>query len=59
MIPEFDAYNTAVMSNRFTAIKMNGGWNDYREGHLHKPQVIIDYVLYFSIKISGFMFASA
>jgi hypothetical protein len=42
LIPEFDEYNVgpefdAVMSNLFTAIKMNLNWRDYREGHLDKP----------------------
>jgi hypothetical protein len=42
MIPEFDDYNVvpefdAVMSNLFTAIKMNATWKDYREGHLNEP----------------------
>jgi hypothetical protein len=42
LIPEFDDYNVgpefdAVMSNLFTAIKMNVSWKDYREGHLDKP----------------------
>jgi hypothetical protein len=31
--PEFDA----VMSNLFSAIKMNANWKDYREGNLDKP----------------------
>jgi hypothetical protein len=42
MIPEFDSYNVgpefdAVMSNLFTAIKMNVNWKDYREGRLNEP----------------------
>jgi hypothetical protein len=42
LIPEFDSYNArlefdAVMSNLFTAIKMNVNWENYREGNLDKP----------------------
>jgi hypothetical protein len=42
LIPEFADYGVkpefdAVMSNLFTAIKMNVNWKDYREGNLDKP----------------------